>query len=441
MWRKITLSFAIVIAACFIVAFIGHHQQKYTVISEYDYHAVTQQSEKDVKHLIHAIKPYQHHSDYVNRLVAKAFDYFKDRPYSHTGAEGEGDWCPGDIERHGCPHLQQDPIYRTDTFVCNTFVQVVLALLNTNSIQDYNKAILRIKYGAAGEPPSSVHYYNRNNFISADFNPINQKNGLIKDVTGTGVFAKYVKQTHAIIDRQSWFNQQMTPDKVGKTVRVLSAKDGALMAKRALNNYPAPYHKFSPINVAISYIPKEVLVRKIVLSDGKVSYQPNEKLINQIPTPSIVEIIRDAQKWKIAGKNIIEVIGSGINVSHLGFIYQADYKKGDIIYQRIHCEMKANKKICTVKPVICHRSRGCREVMFTHATDSYPSGYYYYRNSQGGYQCEANKPPAGTQFTQCNRVVSLPLKDYLTAMQYGKYTFMEEPSILGIHVEKILTRP
>lgn len=439
MWKKISLSVTILLVTFFIIAAAGpQEKQKYTVISEYDYHAVTQRAEKDIKKLMHLLRPYQYQSNYTNQLIATAFDYFKNRPYSYTGAEGEGDWCPGDINRHGCPHIQQDPIYRTDSFVCNTFVQVVLALLHSNTMQDYNKAILKINYGAAHEPPSSIHYYNRNNFISADFNPVNQKNGLIKDVTGNGIFAKYVKQTHSIIDRQEWFNRQMTPDKIKNTVRVLSSKDGDLMSKQALNNYPAPYHKFSPINVGISYIPKEVLVRKSASPDGKANYQSNDELINQLPTPSIVEIIRNAHKWKIGGKNIIEVIGSGINVSHLGFIYRANFKKGDTIYQKINCVMKDHEKICTVQPIICNRSTGCREVMFTHATDSYPSKYYYYKNNQGVYQCEAKQPPKGTQFTQCNRIVSLPLKDYLTAIQYGKYTFMEEPSILGIHVEKII---
>lgn len=439
MWTKILTCFVILVGTLLISA-ASDSQLKYTVISDYDYHAVVQQSENDIKQLIDLLKPYQNKPNYIDQIINISFDLFKDRPYIAKGVAGEGDWCPGDIDRHGCPHIKQDPIYRTDAFVCNTLVQIVLALLNANSLQDYNKNYLSITYGAANEPPSSIHYYNRNNFISADFNPVNQRNGLIKDVTSSGIFSKFVKQTSSIIDRQEWFNRQMEPHRVGDTVRVLSAKDGPSMVKRALNNYPAPFHKFTPINVAISYIPKEVLVEKEILPDGRVTYKANETLINQLPIPSIIEIVRDSKQWKVGGKNIIQLTGSGINVSHLGFLHQASFKKGDIIFRKIICTMKDNQKTCTVVPVICTQANGCTKIMMTHATEAYPQGYYYYQDNKGIYHCSADKPTYVTSSTKCNRVVSLPLGDYLVTERYGKYVYLEESSILGIHLEKILNK-
>ncbi len=336
--------FAAVLAVISITIKIKWFTPKnYTVISEYNYQRVVQQSEKDIEHLIALLNPYENKPDYLNQLVALSAKYFSDRPYQITGVQGEGDWCPEYPTRHGCPHIKQDPIYRTDIFVCSTLVQVVLALLQAHNIQEFNQNILSINYGAAHEPPSSIHYYNRNNFISADFNPVNQRNGLLVDVTKQGIFSTYAKQTSAVIDRQKWFAKQMQPESIKSTIRVLLAKNGVNMAERAERNYPAPLHHFSPETITISYIPKEVFVKKIAFSGNPVTYRVNENMVNQLPTPSVVEIVRDVRKWNIGGKNIAEVIGSGINVSHLGLLYRQYFKMNEVIYQNIYCTM-VNKK-------------------------------------------------------------------------------------------------
>ncbi|WP_267257006.1 DUF1460 domain-containing protein [Coxiella endosymbiont of Ornithodoros maritimus] len=44
----------------------------------------------------------------------------------------------------GCAHIQQDPLYRTDQFDCQTWVQTALALINVRNINDYEKNILAI---------------------------------------------------------------------------------------------------------------------------------------------------------------------------------------------------------------------------------------------------------------------------------------------------------
>lgn len=410
--------------------------ENYTLISADVYHQVVKQSEKDIQRLTALLKPYQGQPNYVDHLVSLSTKYFMNRPYCAAGIEGEGDWCPGDISRHGCSHLQQDPIYRTDAFVCNTFVQTVLALVDAKNSDDFNHNILRIRYGAAHEPSSSIHYYNRNNFISADFNPVNEKNGLLRDATREGVFAPYVKQTSAIIDRQEWFRHQMQPATIKNTVHVLSEKNGSAMVQRAQQNYPEPFHHFLPEKVTIDYIPKEILTQKIKSKDSHVGYEANEKFINQLPTPSVIEIVRDVHQWKVGGKPITEVIGSGINVSHLGLIYRQHFKQGEIIYQNIRCTNVNEKKVCTVSPVICHQRGGCTKIMFAHATEAYPNGYYYYCDSHHHYHCDAT-PPKGVSAVACNRVISMPLGDYLTTYRYGKYAYLDEPSFLGIHVEKI----
>lgn len=415
---------------------LAQQPPQYTLISQNDYNQITQQSEQEIQQLITQLKPYQTHSDYLNQLITQSVHFFMNRPYEGKGADGEGNWHAGDITHQTGVHIQQDPIYRTDSFVCTTLVNVVLAFINANTLQDYQKNILTIKYGAADEPPSSIHYYNRNNFISADFNPVNQKNGLLNNVTSQGVFKSLAKKTSAIIDRQQWFTYQMKPDRIKNTVRVFSEENAALMIKDAQNQYPAPFHRFTPQKVTIDYIPKETLVQKIILGNGKIIYQPNEKLIRQIPTPAVVEIVRDVRQWKVGNKNITEVIGSGINVSHVGLLYQEHFQYDQMIYPQIYCVKKGNQKVCTVQPILCKKQTGCTEIMFANATDIYPNSYFYYRDTKGNYHCDKT-PPSQVLSTAANRVIALPLGEYLTMYQHDQYIFINEPSILGIHVEKI----
>jgi len=350
-----------------------------------------------------------------------------DRPYQLSHAEGEGDWC-NLTERH-CPHIQQDPIYRTDVFDCQTLVQNILAFIRAKNINDYEKNILQIAYGAAGEATESIHFYNRNNFTSGDFNPVNQRTGLLVDVTAQGVFAHHTQQTQARIDRSVWFAKQASIGNINKNVRVIQSRDGNEMVKRFSHQYPNAFHVFKPELVTIRYIPKEYLIKSIKNPDGKISYQPDQHLIQQLPTPSVIEIVRNVKKWRVHNIPIKDLIGTELNVSHMGLLYHQHFATHALIYQKIICANEGNQKICNVIPILCEQANGCDETLFLHATDAYPQGYYYFKDAQNHYYCRAQKPPPGIRYTTCNRVMALPIGDYLTAYQYGKYIYMIRPSI------------
>jgi hypothetical protein len=408
----------------------------FTVIQEDSYDPI--KTDKDISQLLALLQPYKNQSDALDKQVAFAAHYFEGRPTELHHLQGEGDLCPGSIDLHGCVHLQQDPVYRTDFFACNTLIQIILASVYAKNILEFKQLILQIEYGAAHEPSRNIHYYNRNNFISGDFNPVNQKQGFIVDATRQSVFAPFVKTTSTIIDRQSWFNHQMQDNHIENTVRVLSFQQGASMWMRAKQNYPLVFHRFAPERVSIDYIPKASLVKKIgntSRNNQKIFYEPDEEKINQLPTPAIVEIVRDASKWTIQGKNIVEVTGSGINVSHLGLIYRQFFKKGELIYQKISCSGEKAAKACTVRPVYCALSEGCPKIMFSHATTEYPNEYVYYQDTKGFFYCSNSFPITETSPIPCNRVVSLPFGDYVASA--SRYSLMKVDSILGIHLEKI----
>ncbi len=405
----------------------------YTVIP-YNYQQVTRASRLEIRTMLWPLALIKD----PNKKLQFMSRYFANRPYATSGALGEGNWCKAGEQ--GCVHIQQDPIYRTDALNCFSMMQMMLPLLHAKNINDYENIILQFAYGAAGEGPDSIAYYNRDNFVSGDFNPLTEQQGLLSDVTDQGIFAQYIKNTNALIDRQRWFSFQEKPTVIANNVRVINAADGAAMYQRFVNNYPAQYHLFKPAEVSITYIPKEVLVTPILNPDNKTfSYVPNEALINQMPVPSVVEIVRDASKWNINGVNIADIIGTQLNVSHVGLLYRQQFAYNQVIYQDTVCSLNNNVKSCIVKPIPCTHPEGCLKTMFLDSTDVYPSGYYFYQSPahSGHYVCTATPPAAGASSTTCNRVTALPLGDYLATYQYGSYIFMTSPSIVGIHVERI----
>lgn len=408
---------------------------RFTVIDSNEYQQTTAQSDAEIANLTAQLGSQINNSDYTTMVIQSAVQTFADRPYRITGYQGEGNWCPINYTQHTCAHIRQDPIYRTNSFVCNSFVQTTLALVGAQNLAQYQKNILSINYGAAGEPPSHIHFYNRNNFISADFNPVNERNGLLKDATGVGNFAHEVHYTSAVINRRGWFRTQGSGEFSRGDVRVLNSADGLAMAERLANNYPDSYHFFKPEQVRIDYLPKEIFVYKAAQRDHTI-YLPRTDLINQLPTPSVIEFIQNDHTWFEGGVPIEVAIHSGINVSHLGFLYRQNFANQQLIYRAIHCMHQANGRTCTVTPVYCQQPQGCSIVMLAHATDSYPKGFYYYTDSQGNYYCTARHPMFGN-YTTCNRVVAIPFADYLLMNQYGHYRYLDRRSFLGIHLEQI----
>lgn len=412
----------------------SHTTQKspYTILDENEYKKVIQDSRNKIHQLLIQLKPYRHQN--IDKQIAFIAQQLIDIPYMHVGAMGEGDWQPHSLTyQPGSTHVKQHPVYRLDGFDCQTFVQVVMALLHSKNINQFDKNILKIAYGASGHPNGEmVRYYNRNNFTDGDFNPINQQNGYLTDVTSKGILASYSGQTSATLTRQEWFNFQQK--NIATTIQVLHSKDGPKMVERYKDVYSSlQFPHFNSEKVTISYIPKAFLA--IQQSNGQ--FLPNLTLFDKIPTPAVIEIVRDTKKWTLYNMNIRQVIGSELNVSHMGIIYRETFKKGDEIYQKINCRLiNQNQRRCEVKPIFCNKDE-CKELMFVHATASHPNNYFWYQNANGNYVCSAYPPSQDLPYSRCNRVERLPLFNYLTNFQYGSYWYMQNSSILGIHIEKL----
>ncbi|WP_172622673.1 N-acetylmuramoyl-L-alanine amidase-like domain-containing protein [Aquicella siphonis] len=408
------------------------HSRPYTVMDVRQYRQVFAQSRAKIVEILKLARPYRHLDKNVQ--VAFIVSQLADIPYLYSHAMGEGDWQPGSsVYQPGFMHVNQNPVYRLDGLDCQTFVQDAMALLYSDSLDQFDANLLKIAYGAAGNPGGEiVRYYNRNHFIDADFNPVNQNHGWLTDATRSGPLSIYAKTIETTVTRQKWFSRQL--QNPADHVQVLSESAGPGMVKRFRNVYAnLEFPRFNAEHIRLHYIPKESIA--ILQPDG--SFRPNQALLDKIPAPAVLEIVRDADKWNFYGIKIKNIIGSELAVSHLGLLYRQAFNKGDLIYHQTSCQFDAlYRKVCSVKPVTCQKAK-CTELMYAHATDAYPIGYYWYQSSPGNYVCTPRQPARGVAYTRCNRVVTMPLYDYLTDYQAGAYWNMNLRSLIGVHIEKL----
>lgn len=427
-YRNLRISFCLMLM-CLCTS--SSANASYTVLNNDKYHETIAESRTKISDILNQLQNKRHLN--ANTQIAFIADQLSDIPYIYQNAMGEGDWQPTSKTYQGdAIHLRQNPVYRMDGLNCQTLVQVAMALYHARNLDQFDKNYLKIAYGSAGNPDGEVvRFYNRNNFIEADFNPVNQRNGWLQDVTSKGELAPYAEYLQVNITRKNWFlHQRFQRDHI----EVLDESSGDAMLSRFNTIYKElSFPRFESEDISMSYLPKE----KLVIRKSDDSFIPNQALLNLIPTPAIAEIVRDPDKWNYYGIKIKNITGSEIAVSHLGLLYRKNFKKDELIYQKTQCKWNVErKKICEVTPVRCEK-KNCQELMFTHATNGYSRGYYWYSLSDGKYICSPVKPGAGTAYTSCNRVVSVPFYDYLTDYQSGNFTVMDVKSIVGIHIEKL----
>ena len=220
---------------------------------------------------------------------------FLSKPYD-LGALGEGEQAPYD----------QFPLYRTDAFDCETYVDTVLALAQANDYQSFKKQMNQIRY-----QDGQVSYTQRNHFTCIDWNKNNQAQGFVKDITTT-IKAKdnvsVIKFASALIDKPSWY-EHMTID----TIRINGMDTSEREAR--LKSLQAEGRTLARSTSIIPYLPLSALFNP----EGKA----NDYLFHQIPNAAIIEIIRP--NWDLSKE-----IGTHLNVSHLGF---AIWNKGTLWFR------------------------------------------------------------------------------------------------------------
>lgn len=223
----------------------------------------------------------------MTERLEKAALFFIGKPYL-LGALGEGS--------EG--HFDQSPLYRTDGFDCETYVDTVLALALAANSSVFKQCMNKIRY-----TDGRVGFLTRNHFISLDWNPGNQRQAFIKDITASIKNEQHqsVSQlARALIDKPAWY-QHMT------TERITLHPDNPELQQKRLLELKKRGATLAISEASIPYLPLTALFDK----QGKA----NTYLFAQIPHGAIIEIVRP--NWDLSLQ-----IGTHLNVSHLGFAFR-----------------------------------------------------------------------------------------------------------------------
>ncbi|MDF1655567.1 MAG: DUF1460 domain-containing protein [Coxiellaceae bacterium] len=207
------------------------------------------------------------------------------------GACGEGD----------CGEFDQSPVYRTDVFDCVTYINMVLALWLAKDWDDFADKILCVNYYK-----SNPSYLTRFHFMSVDWNVQNALNNIVEDITYTIVDKNnqpVIEEATCMIEKPRWLSFRSLEDiKLLEHIDEHEAKNRLL----ELHQQAAFYHDIENIT---PYVPLQALF--------DADQQPNEALFQQIPAGCLLEIVRP--DWPLR-----EQIGSNINISHVGFVFDGD---------------------------------------------------------------------------------------------------------------------
>ncbi len=204
----------------------------------------------------------------------------------------------------------QEPQYRLDAFDCQTYVETILALALANNLADFKQCMHAIRYQR-----NKVSFIERNHFTSLDWNPHNQQQGFIKDITQTITHKgqSVTEMASALIDKPSWY--QHLPQ---GTIRLINPDKNEQLKRWEELKQRGSVLPVSDAN--IPYIPLTALFDK--------DKNPNQELFAQIPNGAIIEIVRP--NWNLRDK-----IGTNLNVSHLGFAF---WHKGILVYREASSE-------------------------------------------------------------------------------------------------------
>jgi hypothetical protein len=207
-------------------------------------------------------------------------------------------YCLGEGENG---QFDQRPLYRTDAFDCETFVDMTLAIAYSNNLKTFNDNIKRIRY-----QQGIVDFEHRNHFTNIDWNQHNREQNYIKDITRT---IQLNHQPIAIentttINKKMWY-KMMNPERIyllKEDKQIINKKLQALRKK----------NETQPITQSkLDYIPLKKL------------YTPDEKpilgLFHQIPHGAIIQLVTPRSHTS-------ERIGTELDISHLGFAFYKNHQ-------------------------------------------------------------------------------------------------------------------
>lgn len=210
------------------------------------------------------------------------------RPYCIYGL-GEGETSEFD----------QHPLYRTDCFDCQTFVETALSLAQANDLPQFKHTMNQIRYQRG-----QVHFIHRHHFTNVDWNQGNRH--LIENITAKIKYHGHSisKISTTVINKKGWY-QNLAIDRI-----FLRHADELLRQEKLkkLRNYAQLQGEFVS---QLNYIP----LAKLFDQQGRAIIE----IFNQIPSGSIIQIVTPKS-------HTVEKIGTDLDISHMGFVFHQQGK-------------------------------------------------------------------------------------------------------------------
>lgn len=219
--------------------------------------------------------------------------YFLSKPYL-VNPQGEGVNA----------EIDSAPLYRFDGFDCVTYVNNVLALALSLDEHRFLETLLKLNYYDA-----VPLFQNRFHFMSVDWNPQNQKNNILRDITNTIIDEKNKSicvLAEGEIDRPGWFLKRAEK---ADSLRAAALRKMAIAAKKECAVLP--------------YLPLATLFDE--------NHVPRENYFSQFPPVCVLEIVRP--NWQLSSK-----IGTNLHVSHVGFVIRKS--SGALFFRHASSEQK-----------------------------------------------------------------------------------------------------
>ena len=196
----------------------------------------------------------------------------------------------------------QSPLYRTDAFDCITYVETVLAIALGRTSAEFRTCINHVRY-----QDGNISYTTRNHFPSLDWNPNNQRQNYLVDITKTihqQDDQPIYKIAEALIDKPSYYKHLSD-----NNIHIENINEKQRAERLSLMRLEG--EQFHAEIAQLPYLPLSDLFDK----EG----HENDYLFNQIPNASIIEIVRP--NWDLTSS-----IGTHQNLSHIGFVFKKDGK-------------------------------------------------------------------------------------------------------------------
>jgi hypothetical protein len=212
----------------------------------------------------------------------------------------------------------QRPLYRTDQFDCETFVDMSLAVAHAQDIDSFYKHIIAVRY-----QNQTINFTHRNHFTNIDWNQSNQKQHYIKDITDQIVWNKHpiFIENNIVIKKGKWY-------KLMSAERVYLPHATEQIKKSKLNSLKENGKTQGETISKLKYIPISAFFDK--------KEHARASIFKQIPHGAIIEIVTP-------DFNTEKLIGTNLDISHLGFAFyknkQLYFRNASMIHNKIYDEL------------------------------------------------------------------------------------------------------